>query len=500
MSRYASYRRPAKGRANLIAAAALALMTAAGGLVVVAFEPDADAPARDQAGCLAAPADLALVAVEAGAAAAASHLRDAPVLATRVFDGLPPEGRLAVYKLDAATGVAPRAAIDLCAPAEPAGGGLGAPSQTFLETARQRSRDAVAAAVDAAIRDPGADGWSDGWTDGFDAGLAALLDDPRLGRMRAGARTSLTLVSAFDAPLAPSLDASLGGGPDASLGGGLGAETRLRGVDVSLIALVGPGRDPERATADLARWRAALTAEGAQVDPRIRRIDAPRPPRRDAAGCLATPRQEHLFLIDVTDPYVPGQWNALREELIAAAADLAPNEVLEAHRLTETVDAAADAPALRLCAPGPGPDGAVDGAARDLFLAAAARRIDAALVVPADAKASPIMQNVAALFRNRTRARDRTRVTLFSDGLFNADGVTFFENGQVAFAEVADRAAVRGALADLSGTSARILYARRDSKGWTALQNDAHRRFLIDWLAAQGARIDAAGLIEIDET
>lgn len=459
-------RSPGPDRTNLLAGVSLAAIAVTAGLWLGVTGGSAlTGPPTDAHGCRA-DRPLAVFAVDTAAAYSTDQKAAVQTLIQREIARLAPESRLRVHALDARSEVVAEPVVAVCAPPAATGGFTGA-SARFVAGAKAKLEDALLG--DLAI--PYAP--EPGGGDGLIRSLATLQES--LVR-EGGTADALTITLYSDFAAAPGLPED--------------ADARLDGMRVHLVHAAASTRKDETENRRVAAWTAALQEAGAHLPRAVLRIDGPRHIERDANGCPITPEREIIAIVDATGPYAPVQWATLRRALVTAADGLPPNGVLEIHRLDETESDPAPRP-RRLCAPEDEP------LARERFLAHAEGEIDGALAVPAAADTSPILERIAARFRDRRPTVARRDVLVFSDFLFDSAGIPFMENGAISFEEAAGREAVARNLVDLGGGRARILYARRDSAGAGAMQGPEHHQFVLDWLASMTLAVDADDLIEL---
>ena len=433
------------------------------------------APARDRQGCLVEPPATTVVALDGTTPFSAKQWDEAWQLIASEFDRLRADERLQVYRLDPTTTIRPKLLMEGCAPKAASEGELTGPTETYRRQQAERTGRRLEEAF-AGLEQPAGRGRV-----ALVRALAGLVDSRAIRDLRRTGDMRLVLFSDL-------LDA-----PGTSRAA---REVDLAGLEVRLVlaeridALDRQDDALERRWIDLVEERGAIVETGGWT---VVASGLERP--RDARGCLLRPDELNIFMLDATDPFADNQWRRVPELILDVARHMAPDAVLELHVMGEDTPLITPTPELVLCAPST----TVDSPEWASFLQYARIEIDAALTVPPKATRSPIMENLAAIFRHRTRPAN-TRLHLFSDLLFNSpSGIGFWENGKLAFAQVAEREGVKRSLVDLSGVEARIYYAMRGTSSWKAMQSPLHREMAMDWLKSQGASLELADLVVVEE-
>lgn len=446
---------------NWLVGTALSVVLAAGAFGAVYMGDEITGPPRDADGCLLSPTEARVLALDGTSAFTDTQRRSVADLATSELERLPPDAGLFIFQLTSASELEPRLLLSTCAPAATSEG-VGGPTEGFRKKDLERKREKVRAEMA---------NWhgTDTPTHDLGDGIDGLLRLPAFENLRAGSRIQFKLVSNFlDMPPATASSQDL-------VGTGAG------------IVVVERDREPHLQEQRLAAWQVNLARRGAAVDEKhVVRLASGEAEPRDAQGCLQFPKHRELVALDVTDPYSLSQSSTIRSLVEDKVSGLPADGVLELFEFKDHAPAGKLRPSLRFCAPESGASAGV----RSAFETRVRNSLSDDLPVSQSLARSPIMENMAAMFRQAEGSKVE-RVTLISDMIFNSSQtMIFWENGVLPFEEALKRPAVYSSLVNLHGIPLDIYYARRDSFDWTALQSERHLEFIGDWIGSQGGIFD----------
>jgi len=459
-----------KARANFLASTALAVVVGAA-ITGISFYGKGG-PARDAQGCRVQPTEMTVLAIDKTAQYTEAQWNEAWSLVERADAELKPDEALRVYVLTEKTAIKPELIAQTCGTSIQSSDGITGPTEAYIRRQKIEARERLLHDL-GDIGSPRVSPFAS-TSRGFEA-IARLPDVRRVAR---NGSVRLAIYSDFLERVSPNARPRAG---------------TLENFNVELV-LAENSAELHRQDRELyGAWVEHFAEGGAYVEPRWTRVESDEPLPRDSDGCPMRPKNEVLVLLDATDPFPDSQIDVFRNLVTDEANSLEEGEVLEVYALQEHVSSYAGSPVARYCLT----EGNSRTSRRKLV-----ERVNSDLgdivQLPKHANSSPIMENISAILRRRTLAPG-SRVEFFSDMLFNSDFIDFFDNGKLHFPEFAARSGAKQSFVDFGGAEVRVHYAVRQKAGWAAMQNDTHQQFIVDWLQAQKASVNAQDIYVVPD-